>query len=894
MPDSLFDIEPLIPLVENGCTVLTPNWRLSRRIKAEWDQAQNAAGHRAWESLQVMPLAQWFKLQWQDALRDLDLDIEPTFALEPLQLVELWEVVISRDQHENSNSPLLRISAAAAQAAEARETLLCWQVDWNQRSVRQQFSLDPDCGTFLRWLERFEIARKQKNLATPADEIRSLLSYAKSISKRPLALVSFGELPPLHRLAIEALASDIHWLTPTGSTRHRQYSIFTGKREQLQTVSHWAANLNRENPTARIGIVLSDMANDRVAIEYLLRREFDCLGQSYTSLPVNFSTGITLEKAPLVRDALDALSMAGETTSVQTVKQLLRSRFLNLPDKDTPLAFRFMERLYALRSDQLDVAEVRFLAKDTQGAEGAAFTLGSVLMAIFEARILRQINRPSAWLVHFRELLELWGWPGPGPLDSMEYQQLERWWRTLDEFRHYDKLLGHIPFDRALALLKRCCSKQMSQPETADAAVQVLGPLEALGLEFDHLWITDMDATHWPAAAMPNPFIPLALQTRLDMPHASAQREWSYAEHLIQQYIGSCDHLYASYCHQVDDVPELPSPLLHSFREHRLAATPILYEPWLTQWESAERLYLTDRFAPPVTDEELSTMRGGSALIEDQAQCPFRAFARHRLHLDEPPAASLTLSPEERGSLLHNVLYIFWGHVDGHRSLSALRAQEQATLLEQAIDEAIRSFSGTRKRLLGPTYWQLEKRRLADLLSQWLMVERARKGFTVECREWKTELTLDRLSLDLKIDRIDRLPNGERFIIDYKSSVSRVQEWFGDRPAKPQLPLYSAAAPAQVAALAFGQVRPRDCKFVGLGDTEAAPGVKTNIDHITRDDMAASDWAGLNREWHGALEKLAVEFLQGYAVTDPQESGRCKWCSLHPLCQQASDNERRA
>ncbi|MEM1156389.1 MAG: PD-(D/E)XK nuclease family protein, partial [Pseudomonadota bacterium] len=198
-----------------------------------------------------------------------------------------------------------------------------------------------------------------------------------------------------------------------------------------------------------------------------------------------------------------------------------------------------------------------------------------------------------------------------------------------------------------------------------------------------------------------------------------------------------------------------------------------------------------------------------------------------------------------------------------------------------------------RKRLIGQAYWKLETRRLAELLKQWLQVERARQGFTVEQREWTTELTLGPLSLNLKIDRIDLLEGGDRFIIDYKSSLSRVQDWIGDRPAKPQLPLYSAAAPEQVTALAFAQVRPRDCKFIGLGDTEVAPGVKTNISQITGDEMEAGDWADLRREWRNTLEQLATEFLQGYAATDPQLAGRCQWCDLGPLCQQASDSQGR-
>ncbi|MEM8659791.1 MAG: hypothetical protein AAGF35_02795, partial [Pseudomonadota bacterium] len=286
MPGSLFDIQSLIPLAESGYTVLTPNSRLSRRIKSEWDKAQCAKGERVWDAIKVMPVSQWYAERWQMAVRELPIDVYA--ALEPLQETELWEAVIAHEQQQGDNSPLLRIDAAAALAAQARETLLSWQVDWTHQSVRQQFSLDIDCRSFLRWLERFETTRKQKALATAVDSIHALLSHSQSLPKTPLALVCFGELPPLHRLAIEALASEIKWINPRNTAKHRQYSVYANKREQLQAVSHWAAEMHHADPESRIGIVLSDMTSDRVAIEYLLRREFDCLGRSYTSVPVNF------------------------------------------------------------------------------------------------------------------------------------------------------------------------------------------------------------------------------------------------------------------------------------------------------------------------------------------------------------------------------------------------------------------------------------------------------------------------------------------------------------------------------------------------------------------------------------------------------------------------------
>jgi len=101
----------------------------------------------------------------------------------------------------------------------------------------------------------------------------------------------------------------------------------------------------------------------------------------------------------------------------------------------------------------------------------------------------------------------------------------------------------------------------------------------------------------------------------------------------------------------------------------------------------------------------------------------------------------------------------------------------------------------------------IEAGRLQTLLRQWLALERQREAFQVAATEAELRLKLDALELRLRVDRIDRLPDGSQLIIDYKSSVCRLQDWLGERPARPQLLLYSIAG-EMPGALAFAQLPP--------------------------------------------------------------------------------------
>ena len=145
MPHSLYDLAPLEPLIASGCQLLTPNYRLARRIKSEWDARRSASGDRVWEPLAVQPLESWLMAQWERALAQ-GL-VAPLVPLSQGQAVELWQQVIAEEEQLSGQYHLLRPAAAADLARQAHDILLRWQVDPVEEHNRQAFTLDADCGT---------------------------------------------------------------------------------------------------------------------------------------------------------------------------------------------------------------------------------------------------------------------------------------------------------------------------------------------------------------------------------------------------------------------------------------------------------------------------------------------------------------------------------------------------------------------------------------------------------------------------------------------------------------------------------------------------------------------------------------------------------------------------
>ncbi|WP_165954260.1 PD-(D/E)XK nuclease family protein [Seongchinamella unica] len=874
-----FDLGRLQPLLDAGVLLLTPNLRLSRRIKAEWDRQQMAAGKLAWCPAAVKALDQWLAECWQQGVNDGRL--KGGRVLNAQQEVELWRQVIEADRSQYGDYSLLQVGSAAELARQARENLLRAGLDMAAPAVACEFPLDPDCSTFQRWLQAFENKLGQLNALTAVDRLAALASAPPASNLLRVVLVDFDDVPPLHRACLERLANETVEIASAVGEAPLVAHSYPDRQTELAAVAAWAARHYRQQPEARLGILLADMHGDRAPLEYLLRREFDCLGDNYTSLPVNFSTGITLDRAPVVRDALRILASCGPKLPLADILGLLTSRFVNLPDRQEARSVKLLQQLFEDGAEQVDVGRLRYLARQVRVGDERGLSLGDVLAQCSEMRLQRLRHCPSAWIAELNRVLDAWGWPGPGPLDSLEYQQVEAWYQVLEGYASLDTLCGELELDSAVALLQRCCQGQISQPQTADTNIQVLGPLEAAGLQFDYIWFCGLQGSRWPAPVRPNPFIPMALQRKHEMPHSSSEREWQYAATLMRQYRAGCQQMTASYSRQLDGAPELPSPLLQgtSCQAMDVAAGPPTL--WRQLASAAEVVTIVDNRAPPLADDELAAIRGGSAIVQAQANCPFQAFAGKRLQLEPLGENRAGLAHTDRGKILHNALYALWGTLENSDNLRDADEGAIAAAVSNAAEAALAAVPESLRQLVGMHCLDLERTRLQNLLVEWLQLERAREPFIVVDREAPVTLKLGKLELNLRVDRVDELADGSRLLIDYKSGRNSLAHWLGERPSQPQLPLYGLAE--EVSALAFAEVRPRQARFLGLGRVSGVSGIQEDIAKAVKRYTSCEDWESLLTEWRHNLSRLAEDFVAGVSGVDPLATA-CNYCGLDAVC----------
>ena len=180
-----------------------------------------------------------------------------------------------------------------------------------------------------------------------------------------------------------------------------------------------------------------------------------------------------------------------------------------------------------------------------------------------------------------------------------------------------------------------CAATPCSSPRRRAAPVQVLGVLESAGLAFDALWLAGMTDEAWPLAARPNPFLAPALQKKAGIPEASAESALALDRRITEGWLAAAPEVVVSHPAWEEDRKLVASPL---FSGIAVAPTPESPAP---RWRDLVFAARASESAPDGKAPALATKtpRGGTRILADQAACPFRAFARHRLAaeaLEEP------------------------------------------------------------------------------------------------------------------------------------------------------------------------------------------------------------------------------------------------------------------
>lgn len=875
MLNPLFNITALEQNIAAGDLILTPNHRLARVIRSTWgEQCAARRGLTRWPQPQIYALESWLEECWQQLLDQCYIPALAGAVVSDQGATLLWRTAIGSDREA---PPDLDPSNFVRLAQQTWRDLQRWSIQPHQLAA----SRHPGTQYFLRWLKGFQQALGERQLLTREDSYAIIAdAFAERVLQRHPRVVTIGfqTTPPLFARIILA-ASDVEPLQPQPSPRHTSAvhgTVLSDENAEITAAAHWAMEQYKLDPHQRIGVVFSSLNRMRDKVERIFRDTFSpthCLpGSPHAPASFNLSAGTPLGQTPVIRTALSLLTLHSTVPfTLDEYCALLNNPFWGATTADIVLRSQAELLLRKLGKVVPDHDDLRSALQQAQSSlREHSSNLAELLQKVRElARHRPRRAQYSYWAQHCTQCLTVFGWPGARALDSIEYQQVERWRTVLEEMAALDYYATPVTFGEALSELTQLANNAVFQPETPDSAIQILGLLEAASLRFDQLWVAGMDSNQWPQGVVYNPLLPPALQRQWQLPKACPEQELALAQVLFDQFSHSADQVLFSYSRMEGDTELRPSALLDGLQPYPLPAKPDANNDSgaSTSWGLVPQMIgtqpiletVTTHSAPPL-DSLPQQWRGGSGLLRDQAGCPFNAFAIWRLGATPLPDPQPGLSPQERGVLVHRCLELLWRQLQSQANLLALDKGALSARTTEVIDLALAPLERRRPDLFGVRFSRLERQRLQHLLHSWLEIDRARSPFVVNPPEQETSVTIGGLVLTLRMDRIDRLENDELVLIDYKTGAANIKDWGGERPADPQLPLYALRAEAPIAALCFARVSTaKDCALNGIAEN---PDLLPKLEPLGKLALP-STWAGTLEHWHHALTVLADEFCAG-------------------------------
>ena len=826
--------------------VLTPNRRLTRYLQQHFYATATENHVTAWRSEKILPLSIWLKNCWQEQSADSRI------LLSSHQERLLWQRVIRESLGEE-------FIGLADSVGQAYELLISWQLGskWGYTTE--------DVLIFQRLKKKFTAYCKQKRLVVACQLPDLLCSYLQDLE---ITFTDFDEYSPQMQTFIAALqrSNKIYYNNSNSYSNSLYKKISFGRQDdEIVAVACWAKQIVETDPQATIGIIVANLPDLRAKIIRIFTAVF-----GDTENKINISAGVVFSTLPIVNIGLEVLFWH-EPFSLKTISKILLTSYLSAATKERSKRAELDFQLRQLDQAQFTLAELEFLAKK-YSLNISLFTCLKKLQNIF-AQVKSRKLYSSEWTKIFTQIVQALGWPGENNLTTTEFAAVKRFTELLQEFATTDLVVGKVTYKQARQNLFDLAEHTVFQAEdTTDAPVNILGALEAAGMNFTYLWVMGLDQENWPRAPTPNPFIPIQVQKKFGLPHASAERELYFCEILIKRLKRSAKEVIFSYVNQIEDRVIAPSYFLADIPEVVLDLPKFVCQ--------AKRIYaskkmeeLDDTAVILVPDELKHT---GVRLIELQALCPFRAFAEFRLHAQGLKQFESGVSKIKRGILVHAALERFWQEVKTQQQLCELSQEALHGLINDCIHNALA------QEHFSASLYRLEQQCLHRLLHFWLEAEKNRASFTVLATEQAGQMILGALQIRFRVDRIDELADGRLLLIDYKTGkkLPLVLDWFGARPKNPQLPLYCVAI-NNVEHLALAQVNIAAIKFKDINIDELADNMRRFDETNFKNNLT---WQELRAYWERNLIALAQDFISGQVQPDPLTVQVCQQCEFNSIC----------
>ena len=887
-------VDDCVDRLLDGATVVVDTHRLSHLVADAYNRSMSANGLKTWPSPEVYTFGVWLSGLWTEFTRRPN--VEAGTLLSSGQTQQIWENVIAEDVRnrykEGYEYLLWHITATANQVKDAYGLMRSYKISVDEFSDQ----LSDDAKNFRIWLKNYQLTLSNRNCVDPeslADEIRKNIEFIVQPGQPAVVFAGFDCWTPQCSDLIDSLQQRI------GSIEILEHRIeldsfkpqcleFSTTDEEIDSCARWARIVIDANPEVhRVGIAASNLReiSPRLSrkLSAYLNPDAVMEDRQPDKLAFHMTLGPALSDVPIVADAMNLLELIRPEFDLEVMRSVLLSDRIKCWDQERAERSRLADDIYSVGGDRLSIDDFVNLANRRYKKRCVEF-----LKLIKKAKRLLSKQPETADYAHWGGFFMDWiknfqsTKKGDKQIGQDEFQAYQSWASAVEGLAELGFVSRNCRVETALAKLIRTVSESSIQPRAIRAPVQVGEYLAMAGQSFTHLWLLGMNEKSLPGSPHPNPFIPISLQKQFSIPGSSAAELNEQVRRRYQRLVSSAEHVVQSYAVMDGGEHHLRSFLLTDPQPIDLQAdgriaSCIDYGSIISdQFEQCKHLF--DWSAPALDKEQ--TVSGGTALLKDQSRCPFSAFAKHRLKLWSVSSIEIGVSRLARGIMMHHLAELIYKKFSTRKSLAAANdSGEIEDAVKKLAWDAANEFNSNRVRKLSQDIVAVEVGILAELAEKLIQSDLMRsEDYETWAVEHQETISLAGLTLNLKIDRIDRIDcAGETGLVlfDYKTGNCNIGDAVGDRPKDPQLVIYAVAIADQGHSV-------RDVGYIQLKNAECDTMCWDKYAERSRSPLE-SVVENVKSEWPDVLASLASDYSNGEASADPLKDA-CDYCHLSPVC----------
>ena len=902
------NLEKILPYINDDFILLVPNQRIKDAIISQYLES---LPNKACSTPAIFPIDIFVKKQWELNARKL---IEPYCNLQLISTREellIWNEIIETSLQ---SIPLLNTEETANSASHSYRLAKQWITN---EILDKELSINSpikDTAVFSGWVKDYQNYCQKHQLIGLVDAMLTLTEEGKKngLAKylEKFVLVNFFNPPPLYKLFFKALPNFVEVFTNSdgsyGLNLKKTKLEFQSQNSEIKNCAIWAKSILKEYPNAHIGIITTEKSV-RPKVELALKNTL-APEQLFTN-PANYapanmaSNDKTLFEHALIYDAFLILKLSEDQYYTDDIIRLLQSPYLDLCQdaqeaQENEISTSLSNKLRQQANPTINSREFFNFIKNPDSPFYSKALSSQLVRLRLKIRKIKNLGSPLEWSLLFEDILSEFGWPGR-IIDNGENYLVREWQELLKKFSALPSMSPRFSCNIALIKLQLLAKKTLQQNYyDTSLPVSFFSISEAIGLEFDYVWLLGMDDHRWPEPINPSPFLPYSLQNEFNIPNSNSETQLNTALLQFQQLLISTRIAINASYHKNDGNQEFrPSNFLKDFNPEAASkkSDELLSEKAIGQLGSMPIDQVdTEDFALTATEN----ITGGASIISDQSSCPFKAFALNRLKLSPHPAIESGISKTARGTAIHIALETLFEKITSDKALKSISPHQLSEYFTEAAVTAVEFLSKTHRDLLTPRLKNIEQQRICRLLGKFIELEKERPEFKVVAREETLFFKFENLKLTLRIDRIDQLEDGSYALIDYKTGKysPSPKGWNDDRPEDMQLPLYYYIASKNelqpINAVAIANINIEKTNYTGMASSDK---FSEKIKEIDKETWTELSWEQTTNIWVEKITSIASEFNQGECAVNPvNTSTSCTYCGLQALCriQELTDIQR--